>query len=526
VSGRDGLAAAARFAAAVALCAAWLAGCGPGRRADPTTIRIAVESDPATLDPALSVDVHSGRIGPLIAPGLVRFGRDLQPAPDLAFAWDVLDSGRAYRFTLRQGARFSDGTPVTSDLVKRSFERLLDPRTRSPRQWVLSRLAGAIAFRDGQASAVSGIETPDPEHVILRLEEPFAPFLSMLAMPQAAILPASFLNSTTAATLSGAGPWAVDSWSRDDRIVLRANRASWRPPRAERLEMRILPEPAMQMTDFEAGRLDIVQIPQADLARVRAAPPAGSRLVSSPDLAVYYVGLSNDDPRLSDPRVRRALNMAVDLDALVKTFDGAGVRAHGAIPPGLPGYDSDRRPYAHDPAAARALLAEAGYADGFALMILQREGSRFGRALLAIQSDLAAVGVRVSIQSREWGTMKETIDNGKAEAFLADWYADYPDGENFLFPLFHSRNKGGGGNRARYRSARVDSLIERAQSEPDAGRRAGLYREADGAVYDDAPWIYLWHPVNFLLVREELDGYEPHPLFYGQDFAGVSRKTP
>lgn len=521
---------AGRAALLAALLAAGSTGChGGGARGAPEPIQIALESDPASLDPALSVDLYSGRIVPLVAPGLVRFDRSLRLAPDLAASWEVEEGGRTYRFALREGARFSDGTPVTADLVKRSFERVLDPRTRSPRGWVLARIEGAEAFRDGRASTVTGIEATDAGHLTIRLTAPFAPFLSMIAMPQAAVLPAALLSGEGAPLgerLAGAGPWALEAWSRDDRIVLRANRGSWRAPRAERLLLRILPQPAMQMADFEAGRLDVVQVPQADLRRVRAALPAGARLVSAPDLAVYYVGLSNEHAPFRDARVRRALSLGVNLDALVAAFEGAGVRAHGAIPPGLAGFDPDRAPLPFRPDSARALLAEAGYASGLSFTILQREGSRFGGALLAVQADLAAIGVRVSIESREWGTLKQTIDNGRAEAFLADWYADYPDGENFLFPLFHSSNVGGAGNRARYRDAEVDARIEEAQAEADPARRAALYRDIDARVYGDAPWIYLWHPVNFLLVRETLEGFEPHPLFYGEDYAGVARSAP
>lgn len=519
--------AAARLASALAVAALLGGGCGGGG-GGPAPIRVAIEADPTSLDPALSVDVGSGRIITLIAPGLVRFDRDLRLAPALAESWSIDADGRTHRFTLRPGARFSDGSPVTAALVKRSFERLLDPKTRSPRDWLFLRVEGARDFRDGKAADVAGIEAPDDGHLVIRLEAPFAPFLSMLAMPQAAVLPSSSLGGPAGAPgerLEGAGPWKLASWSRDNALRLEANRTAWRPPRADRLEVRILPQPAMQMTDFEAGRLDVVQVPQADLARVRAAPPAGSRLVSSPDLAVYYVGLSNRHPPFRDARVRRAINLAVNVDALVAAFDGAGVRARGAIPPGLGGHDPAREPYAFRPDSARALLAAAGYPSGFSFTILEREGSRFGRALLAIQSDLAAVGVKAAIEPREWSALKQAIDNGRAEAFLADWYADYPDAENFLYPLFHSRNIGGGGNRAAYANAAVDSLIEAAQREPDVARREALYREIDGRVHADAPWIYLWHPVNFLLVRDDLEGFEPHPLFYGEDYAGVSRRA-
>jgi len=506
-------------------------GQGGGRRAGAaaeTAIRVALDADPATLDPALSVDLHSGRIIPLVALGLVRFDRDLRLVPALAESWQSGDGGRTYTFHLRRGVSFSDGTPLTAAAVKASFERVLDPKTRSPREWLFKRIAGADAFRSGAADGVAGITAPSEHELVIRLDEPFAPFLSFLAMPQAAVLPPSLSapGASPGEALAGIGPWTLAEWRHDDRIVLRANRAFWAPPALDRIEARIIPTPAMQMFDFEASRLDVVQVPEADIARVRAAPPARARLVTRPELAVYYIGLSNDFEPFRDARVRRAMNLAVDVAALFDATGGAGVRAHGAIPPGLPGHSGDRAPYPFAPDSARALLRAAGYPDGFEFTILTREGSRYGRSLLGVQSDLAAIGVKASIASREWTTLKQTIDNGQADAFLADWYADYPDGENFLFPLFHSRNIGGGGNRARYRNAAVDSLIELAQAEMSPARRESLYGEIDARVFDDAPWIFLWHPATTFLVADDLAGFSLHPLFYGEDYTAMARSAP
>jgi oligopeptide transport system substrate-binding protein len=513
-----------------------------------TPIRIAIEADPATLDPALSVDLHSGRLIPLVALGLVRFDRDLHLAPALAESWSSTEGGRVHTFRLRAGVAFPDGAPLTAAAVKASFERVLDPKTRSPREWLFKRIEGAEAFQRGDAPEVAGIVVRGEKDLEIRLAEPFAPFLSFLAMPQAAILPPALVQSAAASagaqgggaaaaggegrgaalgeTLAGIGPWSLESWRHDDRVVLRTNPKFWTPPRAERLEFRIIPTPSMQMLDFEAARLDVVQVPEPDLARVRANPPGGARLEDRTELAVYYVGLSNDFEPFRDARVRRAMNLGVNVEALFDALAGAGVRARGAIPPGLPGHDASRAPYAYAPDSARALLREAGYANGFSFTILSREGSRYGRALLGVQADLAKIGVTVSVASREWTTLKQTIDNGQAEAFLADWYADYPDGENFLFPLFHSRNIGGGGNRARYRNAEVDARIEEAQREMDPSRREELYREIDARIFADAPWIYLWHPVTTFLVSNQLADFSLHPLFYGEDYTGISRRSP
>jgi oligopeptide transport system substrate-binding protein len=279
-----------------------------------------------------------------------------------------------------------------------------------------------------------------------------------------------------------------------------------------------------QVAEFEVGNLDNVQIPMSELDRWTADPRWAGLVEREVQLAVVYIGLNNQKPPFDDPRVRRALNYAVDTRALAeRLMRGMAVRARGAIPPGLPGYDPNREAWSYDVSLARDLLKEAGHPDGFPMEIWYREGGGAEQVLEAIQAYLKDAGVEASLVAREWGTLKEAINQGVPDAYYLDWYADYPDAENFLFPLFHSDNWGGGGNRARYSNPVVDSLIVEARRKVDPEERNALYARIDGMVYNDAPWIYLWHPVRLELRQPWVRGTVLHPLFYGQRYMTVTK---
>jgi ABC-type transport system substrate-binding protein len=181
------------------------------------------------------------------------------------------------------------------------------------------------------------------------------------------------------------------------------------------------------------------------------------------------------------------------------------------VPPSLPG-GGGGIPYAHDPALARRLLDEATVPADWTLTLWQRPSPLGSQVLEAIQADLARLGLRAEIRLRDWNALKAAIDRGEPQAFFINWFADYPDAENFLVPLFHSSNIGGGGNRARFRDPDVDRDLERLDREADPARRAALAKDLDRRILDEAPWIYLWHPVLEVAVAERVEGFRPHPV--------------
>ncbi len=490
-------------------------GCG-GERASSPMLELALETAPNRLDPALAVDVAEGEICALAFDGLVGLAPDGALSPALARAWDTAD-GRRYVFHLDARARFSDGHPVRAADVRASFERVLAPATASPRAWVLERIRGAKAFRNGSAASVAGIETPDDSTLVVELEEPFAPFLSMLALPAARVVDVASVGAGDVPV--GSGPWVISEWVRGDRVVLVPNpHHARRALGIEGVRYRVIPEPFTRIAEFEAGSIDVLEIPDAEVPRFLSDPARSARLLERAELRVFYLGLNN--ARYQDVRVRRALNHAVNVPELSRVLQaGAAIPAHGAIPPGIPGH-RERAGYDYDPMRAQALLREAG-AENLKLEVWLRESAEGGRVMEAVQGYWRAVGVDATLVRREWSAFKETVSAGKVDAFLLDWFGDYPDAENFLFPLFHSANRGGGGNRSFFSDPEVDRMIEDASRMLDPQARADACAHIDSLVFARAPWVYLYFPTTFHIVSERVTGYRLPKLYLANDFSGV-----
>jgi peptide/nickel transport system substrate-binding protein len=258
-----------------------------------------------------------------------------------------------------------------------------------------------------------------------------------------------------------------------------------------------------------------VEIPFSETQRWEASH--GDRLQRRPAIRDVYISINTTKGPLKDPRVRRALNHAVDVETMLRTvMSGRGVRAAGSIPPGIVGHDSARAPYAHDPAAARRLLAEAGYPDGFPIRLWRSQRAELARIAQSVQQSLAEVGIRAEIVERDATSARAAARNGEADLFLSDWYADYPDPENFTYPLFHSRSKGPGGNYAFLDDRVLDSMIVRLRTTTDTVEKARLARAADARIFEQAPWIFLWHPVDLWATQESLQGWKIPLVFTGQ----------
>jgi len=407
-----------------------------------------------------------------------------------------------------------------SDVVA-SFRRVLDPATASPRAWILSRSRGAAAFQGGKSTAIDGLTATDDSTLAIELEAPFAPFLSLLALPAARVIDTGTPGGDVP---TGSGAWQLSEWVRSDRLTLTPNpHRAHIPDGVTGIRYRIIPEPFTRIAEFESGTIDVLEIPDAEVARFRSDKKYADHVLKRPELRVFYVGINNT--KFTDVRVRRALNHAVNVPALVRVLaSGEAVPAHGSVPPALPGY-RERPGYEYDPAKARALLAEAGYPNGLSLEIWQRESAEGNRVLEAVQGYLLAAGVHATLVRREWSAFKEAVNAGRVDAFFLDWIADYPEAENFLFPLFDTANQGGGGNRSRFSDPDVDRRLDATSRMIDPAQRDRAYAEIDSLVYAQAPWIYLYFPTSFHVISPHVTGYKLPSVYLGNDFSAV-RKMP
>jgi len=482
-------------------------------------LNLVFTGDPKSTDPAHATDVRTGQLCALLYDTLVGFGYGTELIPLLAESWDIVDAGREYHFHLRQDVHFTDGTLLTATLVCKSLERLLHPNTHSHRTWLLNRVVGAEEFMSGSADSVSGIRAADDSTLVIRLIQPFAPFLGFMAMPAAAVVKIS-----DSGELLGTGPWLVEEWVHDGHLLLQKNQHYFGDgPALDQLRIRILPEALPRTAEFVTGYLDIMELPAAEYPLWLDDPEWRDHIHHQDELNTYYIGLNCSRPPFDDVRVRQALNHAVDIDHILQTIHhGRGIRAAGPIPPQLlPG--DPLKPYSYDPDLARDLLTQAGYVDGLEVELWQSQSPELLLITEAIQSQLAAVGVEVKLIRNDWNMFSQAITQGRPDMYYRSWWADYPDPENFLAPLFESQASLT--RWTRYVSTPLDSLIAALQGETDESYRQQLARRANAILHQDAPWIYLWHSQSAMIVNPNLQGWKPHLMFNAQKYNRVTKRN-
>ncbi len=520
---RDAVRSSLIAVAAVALASGTLACRGgdpsPARR---TIIDSRDNYDPRSLDPAKSTDVPTGRAVGYLFDGLTRFTPDARLVPALATRWEMSADGRTYTFHLRAGVTFHDGKPFVARHVVRSFQRALDPKERGGRGWPLYPIAGAKAFADGRAETIAGLTVRDDSTLVVVLDEAFPIFPKLLAMPVAAVVPDSTPADFGEHPI-GTGPWRFVEWKHDDYVKFARNEKYWGgAPMSDSLVARVIAEPSTAVAEFESGNVDILYIPESDTRRWENTDERSATLASAPGLRLWYMAINTTRGPLKDVRVRQAINYAVDTRTILdQLIGGRGNVAGGVIPPALEGGDSTRR-YAYDTTKAKQLLADAGFAKGIDVDLWTGQTPPFPRLAEAIQSYLARVGVRAKIVQRESAAMREAARKGETDLALKDWFADYPDAENFLYPLLHSANKGVGGNVSFYQSPAFDKLVDAARREPDDAKRILLYHEADAYAFNEAPMLYLFFYRDLDAVQPWIRGFQLPSILNGQDMRGVS----
>jgi len=486
-----------------------------------------LSSDPSTLDPAFIVDVAGGSISAKLFNGLVGFDPDASIVPDIAKSYDISPDGRTYTFHIRTGVRFTNGREVTASDFRYSIERVLSPKTRSPRTWLFDRIKGARDFMEGRAGSVEGIRVPDEHTLVIELEAPFGPFLGLLAMPGGYVIPreeVERLGDAFADHPVGTGPYTLAEWEHSNRLSLDANPGYFgEKPGIKGILYRVIPEDLTAVAEFERGGLDVLGIPAPVFGRYTRDPKWSGLVMSQPGMNTYYLGLNCARPPFDDVRLRRAVSYAIDRKRILDTvYEGRGTLAEGPVPPVLlPPVPGGPLPCPYQPAKARELMVEAGRPDGFDMKIYTGADQETLDVIEVVQQYLAEAGIRASITQLEWSAFKQAVNSGDADAFWLSWQADYPDPENFLYPVFDSKNFGSAGNRARFSDHEFDRLIETAQAEPDPEKRTALYRAASDRAVELAPWVFFWHKKDFVVRQPWVEGYRLYPINNADKGLGV-----
>ena len=506
-----------------------LTACGPETGKYRDFLRLRLKDDPSTLDPAYIVDVPGGALAAKIYNGLVRFDRDGKIVPDLATRWEVSDDGRLYRFFLKEGVRFTNGRELVAEDVVYSLRRLLDPAVNSPRSWLLEALKGAPAFMHGESVALPGIRVAGKGVVEIELDRPVSLFLDFLAMPNTSIIPREEVERSGEAFSDhpvGTGPFKLSEWRHNNRIVLVRNPDYFDgSPRLSGVEYRVIPETLTAVVEFEQGNLDIMEVPRAEYEKYSTELPWKNQIRSRVGLNCYYLGFNCQRAPFNDPRLRQAINYAIDREKIIKVIlEGRAVPAAGPIPPGLlPAAASGG--YEYNPGKAKELLAGAGIEIPLKATFLFKADREVLSIAEVIQDYLKKIGIEVILVQREWSSFKQAVNDGEFDLFYLSWWGDYPDAENFLYPTFYSANIGPGGNRSRFSDKEVDEKLRAAAVEKDQEKRLRILSEVEARVVRLAPWAFLWHKKEVMICSPRVEHYRIPIIYNGDKFEDLELKN-
>jgi oligopeptide transport system substrate-binding protein len=457
-----------------------------------------------TLDPAFIKDASDVQLLLQLYAGLTRLDENGEPYPSLAESWTLSDDGRTYTFRLRDGLRFSDGSPLRAEDVRRSWLRILDPATHSTAPDVMSVIAGARERLAGGPESEVGIQTQGATTLVVELRHPASYFPAITATPTAFVVPRNAGASQVWQSVDGfvgSGPYVADSMN-DTRLVLSANQEYVAGPPPIREVDWVTKVDSDSVAAYADDQVDLAGVSSFTASWIAFDPDFGPALHESASLDVQYFGFDTSQPPFDDVRVRQAFALALDRGRLVPLSEGTGgVAASSVVPPALWPEDlPDDLPA--DPQEASRLLDEAGYADRDDLGVITVADVGLGvEPAVAIWRE--ALGARISVESMDFGDYIRDLETDPPRIFTINWIADYPS-PYALYSLLLLPNAAS--NYGRWADDKFVDLLEAASAAEGDAAQAAAYVAVDAYVDDQAPVVPWSYPVGWWLVRPGLRG--------------------
>jgi peptide/nickel transport system substrate-binding protein len=495
-------------------------------QADTDTLIVAVASDMQNLDPTLSsADVYTQEMLTNVYEWLVDY--DLSEEADgtliadpntfvggLAERFEWSPDGTKITFTLRDGLKFSNGDPLTAEAVKFTFDRIFDQQ--------------GVTYGNMSMAAVPDkdhVKVIDEQTIEMTVDTPNTLLLGNMAQFGNSILnPAvvephmttedpyahEWLKANTTGTEQG--PFVLESWEPGNQWVLARNPNYWgEPPKLERIIFKVIPDPSSRLTQLQSGAVDIAyELPTTDVLALEGDP--NLQIIRYPSRFVVFLGMNEQVPPFDNKLVRQAVSYAIPYETIVnEVLNGYGRQLTSPIPDGTPTHTDEFFVYKQDPETAKELLTEAGFPDGFETTLAVASGNQEGKETAVwVQQSLAEIGITVNIQELPGAAFAEQLQKHELGFFFFNnWISINNDPFYHLYWLFWSPCC----NYTNYSNPDVHQLIEEYTLSTDQEARDQASLDAQQAIVDDAPWVFLYQPDFLLAMRSNVKGY----VFYSTD---------
>ncbi len=486
------------------------------------TVVVTYKDDIATLDPAIGYDWQNWSMIKSLFSRLM----DYTPGTtelvlSLAESFEVSPDGLTYTFKIYKGVKFSNGRELKAADVKYSIERAVNPKTQGPGAGFFGAITGFDDLSGGKAETLSGIKTPDDYTVVFKLSRPDATFLHVIAINFASVVPKEVVEAEGAdfgKKPVGSGAFVLKEWVIGQKLTFAKNPDFYikDTPRIDGFTVEVGQEPLVALLRLQKGEVDIAGdgIPPAKFLEIKNGPDADDIIVDGDQLQTGYVTLNTQVKPLDNVKVRQALNMAINKERITRIVNGRATPANQPLPPLMPGYNPDYKGYPFDPAKAKAMLADAGFPDGFATALYASSTDPNPRIAQAIQQDLAAIGVKAELKAlANANVIAAGGTKGEAPMIWSGgmaWIADFPDPSNFYGPILGCAGATQGGwNWAWYCNEALDKRAVAADSMSDPAKKAereAAWRSIFTDIMADAPWIPIFNERRVIAKSKRMGG--------------------